>query len=40
MGWIVAEILFAVGLWIGSLIIGLFDAIWPYLLGGTILLFE
>ena len=39
MGWIVAGILFAVVLWIGSFLIGLFGAIWPYLLGGTILLF-
>ena len=39
MGWIVAGILFAVGLSIGSILIGLFGVIWPYLLGGTIVYF-
>ena len=39
MNWIGVGILLAIGLWLGSLLIGLIEAVWPFLLGGTIIYF-
>ena len=39
MQWIFVGILIAFGIWIGGLLIGVLGAIWPYLLGGTVLIF-
>jgi len=39
MGWVGVGILIAIGLWLGSLLIGLIEAVWPFLLGGTIIYF-
>jgi len=39
MNWVGVGILIAIGLWLGSLLIGLIEAVWPFLLGGTIIYF-